>query len=88
MVGLTAVDLFPYVFVGEAIQARKLQLTRGANSLQRLLGIGNARNLNKNLIVALHLNGCLGCAQQVHALLNNRTAFLHVFAGNRRSVLV
>ena len=88
VVGLTAVDFLLYIFIGEAVQACELQLTRGADGLQRLLRVGNTRNLNKNLIVALHLNGCLGCAQQVHALFNNRTAFLHVFAGNRRSVLI
>ena len=68
---LAVVDLGFHRFVGEGIEARELELTGAADGVERGLGIGKARNLHEDLVVALQRNRCLARAERVHAALDD-----------------
>ena len=79
---LAVVNLGFHRFVGEGIEARELELTGTADGVECGLGIGKARNLHEDLVVALQRNRCLTRAERVHAALDDGARLLHVFAGN------
>ena len=85
---LAVLNLRLHIGISEGIQAGELELARLANGVERFLGIGQAGDLHENLVVALDLYDCLGCAEGVHAVLDDRAGRFHVLSGNIRPIVV
>ena len=71
-------DLLNDAGICERIQACEFQLAGLSNGLQRRFGVCHAGDLHQDLVVALHLHGCLGSAQRINAVLNDGPALLQV----------
>ncbi len=75
---VAVLDVLHHCIIGERIQAREGQLTRGADGLQCLLSIFQAWDLHEDLVGALHLHRGLRGTQGVHAVLDDRASLLHI----------
>ena len=72
------IDLLGHIGVGEGVEARELELAGLADRVERLLGVGDARDLHEDLVIALKLDDRLGRAEGVHAAFDDGTRLLHI----------
>jgi hypothetical protein len=83
---LAASDFALHGAVRERVQTGELELAGLADDVERVLGVGHARNLHENLVAALNLHDRLRRAEGVDAALDDRAALFHLVGGDVRAV--
>ena len=82
LLNLAVLDLGLDGFVGEAVQARELEVAGLADGIEGGLRVGETGNLHEDLVVALDLHGGFRGAQGVDARLDDIARGLHILGGD------
>ncbi len=83
---LAALDGLLHLFIGEGVEARELERAGAPDGGERLLGVGQARNLHEDLVGSLLLHRGLRRAERVHTALDDGAGLLHVLGSDRLAV--
>jgi len=70
----TGRDLRESLGIADVLELHELEVARLADGRDRLVGVRGPRNLHENGVGPLQLNGGLGGAERVHALLDDALA--------------